>query len=672
VYNGSGSGFLVHVEGKNGYVITNAHVVKTKANIIFNSGENDEKSYYGSVISWDEDRDLALIKITGTGFPAPLDYTGNPMVNLTMPVYIFGFPFGEGLNISREGNPAITVSKGSISSIRKDEYNNVSYIQVTGSINPGNSGGPIVDKEGKLIGIVVIKRKGTQIAFAIPTNQLKKFFNGRIRTIRPVEKYNEDGIAEIIFRAITIDPLNKISKIGIAIGPKKNVKTPYPINSSGYPGRIFPLKDYRELKWEKRSTAAIKRLFHGKPGETKEFVFQVYFIDGSGKIQFLNPTVQKVKFKGQEMKPEQRKPSKTIGDDDWLGKKNKASVGGKLTVKSPGKSILGILKTVKDAKVHKIDLPAELIVGDLLWENEKGNSFYSLNSKGVIYQVSVPGFKILKEINLEYYHVSDMALSQEGIVVVFPRNHEVMIIGPVKLTYKAILSVPGAHYAAASLKSRFVFITMSRYTSDSSKVVMIDAKEKRIVNNLNGYRMGEPQKSYSNRTGIITFNYPTVSPDGNYFFCESSESLHRFKITNSSLIYEEAGPPIADGPQRIVISPDSKYICLLSGSVKRHRFRGHPDIGNYGTYVYRIDDISTPIVSFESGSFPRALGFDKKARMIYAQNHKHQLITFSPDGKRMKEYQLTFGGDTVNHFLVHPSGKKLLILTKKSLLWVTL
>lgn len=316
-----GSGFLVHVQGNNGYIITNAHVAKTKAEIIFNSGEQDEKSYYGSVIARDEYRDIALIKITGTDLPFPLNYTDNPIVSLTMPAYIFGFPFGEDLNISRGGNPAITVITGNVSSIRKDKYNNVSYIQFTGSVNPGNSGGPIVDKEGKLIGIVVIKRKGTQIAFAIPTDEIKKFFHGRISVIRLVEKYNRDGKAEILFRAITIDPLNKISKISIAIGPKNNVNTPYPINSSGYPERIFPLKDYRELKWEKSSSAATTIVLHGNPGETKAFIFQGYFIDGSGKQHFLMPALKKVKFKVQVMTQEQRKPPKIIDDDDCPGKK---------------------------------------------------------------------------------------------------------------------------------------------------------------------------------------------------------------------------------------------------------------------------------------------------------------------------------------------------------------
>jgi hypothetical protein len=585
-----------------------------------------------------------------------------------MPVYIFGFPFGEGLNISKKGNPAITVSTGNVSSIRKDKYNNVSYIQITGSINPGNSGGPIVDKKGKLIGIVVIKRKGTQIAFAIPTNELKKFFHGRISNISPVEKYNKDGRAEILFRAITIDPLNKISKIGIAIGPKKNVKTPYPINSSGYPGRIFPLKDYRELKWEKRSTAATKIVLHGNPGETKEFVFQVYFIDGSGKTQFLDATVKKVKFRGKVITTHHGKPSKKIDEDEWLEQNSNIMYGGKLTVKTPGKSMIGVGKTVVDANVHHIDLSPQYIVGHLLWENEKGNSFYSLSKKGIIYQVSVPDFKLLKEINLGYDNASDMELSEEGIVVVFPNLQEVRIIDPVKFTYKATISVPEVYYVGASLKSRYIFATRQL---SSRKMSIIDAKEKRIVNILDAYRMGIPQKKHTKNSGLFDFSQPTVSPDGNYFFCESGSCLHRFRI-NGSLIYEEAGPRLADGPRRIVISPDSKYICLPTAGGNTQGLHGHPYIGLHGTYVYKINDIINPVASFVSGECPGVIGFDKKGIMVYAHNFKHQLITFSPDGKKMKEYQLTHRGDTVRHFLVHPSGKKLLILTEQSLLWVIL
>jgi hypothetical protein len=73
-----------------------------------------------------------------------------------MPLFAFGFPFGEAL-ARHKGNPAITVSKGSISSLRRDDGGELAIVQIDGELNPGNSGGPVVDAQGRLVGVAVAK-----------------------------------------------------------------------------------------------------------------------------------------------------------------------------------------------------------------------------------------------------------------------------------------------------------------------------------------------------------------------------------------------------------------------------------------------------------------------------------------------------------------------------------
>jgi S1-C subfamily serine protease len=194
----TGSGFLARVEGNTAFIVTNHHVVappasrifqrgpgmmirppqfarfqqKPRYTLVFNSGTPEERSFAAEVAADDAKADLAVLRIA-TLPPGSAPIPVNAQVGLveTMPVFILGFPFGEALATTK-GGPAITVGKGSVSSIRKDDRGEVSVVQINGDLNPGNSGGPVVDARGRLVGIAVATVKGTQIGLAIPAAKL--------------------------------------------------------------------------------------------------------------------------------------------------------------------------------------------------------------------------------------------------------------------------------------------------------------------------------------------------------------------------------------------------------------------------------------------------------------------------------------------------------------------
>ena len=96
------------------------------------------------MLAADPDLDLAVLKVAGVkALPQPVDLDDDPKLTETMPVYVFGFPFGEVLATGK-GNPAITIGKGSVSSLRLDERGELARVQIDGALNPGNSGGPVV------------------------------------------------------------------------------------------------------------------------------------------------------------------------------------------------------------------------------------------------------------------------------------------------------------------------------------------------------------------------------------------------------------------------------------------------------------------------------------------------------------------------------------------------
>jgi S1-C subfamily serine protease len=114
----------------------------------------------------DQAQDLALIKIPGQGHHAlELDLEGQTAVGSE--IYAVGAPLGEQLSF--------TVTKGIVSGFR--EFNQASYLQTDASLNPGNSGGPLVDKSGRVIGIVSWKVSGNAVqglSFAVPSKLLSK------------------------------------------------------------------------------------------------------------------------------------------------------------------------------------------------------------------------------------------------------------------------------------------------------------------------------------------------------------------------------------------------------------------------------------------------------------------------------------------------------------------
>lgn len=158
---GHGSGFII---SENGFIITNYHVVadSSKLEIILN-----ESKFKATILNVNKEADLALLKIEKTGL-IPFDASGNVTYDIGNEVYAIGTPEAEDLSQ--------TVSKGIISSVRK-QANGSKLIQTDVSINKGNSGGPLVDNNGKLIGVVNSKLSGVGtegISFVIPLDIVLK------------------------------------------------------------------------------------------------------------------------------------------------------------------------------------------------------------------------------------------------------------------------------------------------------------------------------------------------------------------------------------------------------------------------------------------------------------------------------------------------------------------
>ncbi|RME01180.1 MAG: DegQ family serine endoprotease [Deltaproteobacteria bacterium] len=162
---GQGSGFIVSADG---YILTNHHVVGEADKIIVKL--YDDREFEAKRIGTDPQTDVAVIKIEGENLPV-LPLGDSDALEVGEWVLAVGNPFG----LSHTLTAGIVSAKGR-SNVGIVDYED--FIQTDAAINPGNSGGPLVNLEGKAVGInsAIFTRSGGYmgIGFAIPINMAKK------------------------------------------------------------------------------------------------------------------------------------------------------------------------------------------------------------------------------------------------------------------------------------------------------------------------------------------------------------------------------------------------------------------------------------------------------------------------------------------------------------------
>jgi serine protease Do len=159
-----------------GLFVTNSHVVSagSQFRLVVNSGTVSQAIYSAKLVRNDPKLDLALVQAEGaTGLKALALGNEDALIE-TMEVIAFGYPFGKSKTIAKgEPSPSISVNTGKITSLRMPS-GKLTSIQLDVVLNPGNSGGPVIDKEGRVIGIVQGGLVGAQVNFAIPVGRLNE------------------------------------------------------------------------------------------------------------------------------------------------------------------------------------------------------------------------------------------------------------------------------------------------------------------------------------------------------------------------------------------------------------------------------------------------------------------------------------------------------------------
>lgn len=210
IEKGSGTGFLISADG---LILTNKHVAQagdpknSSYRIILNSG----KRYYAQFIGVDPINDLAILKIFDKNLPF-VELGDSDKLDQGRTVMAIGNTLGKYQNSVTKG----IVSGLGRSLVASDSLGNESaldnVIQTDAEINLGNSGGPLIDLNGRVVGVnVAMDQAGVAIGFAIPINDAKPV----IKSVREVGRIIRPRLG---IKYVTITP---------ELAAEKNLKVIY-------------------------------------------------------------------------------------------------------------------------------------------------------------------------------------------------------------------------------------------------------------------------------------------------------------------------------------------------------------------------------------------------------------------------------------------------------------
>lgn len=250
----SGSGVIIREDGT---MVTNYHVISGATRLTVTLADGSTKN--AKVIGYDQESDLAVLDIEGSGYPT-VDIGDSDALRVGQLAVAVGNPLGQTFSQ--------TVTDGIISGINREiQMGNQTYnlLQTNCAINQGNSGGALVDGQGKLIGInsVKVQAEGVEgLGFAIPVNNVmqivKKIEKGESPSAQPFVGISGYSLTAEMAAQLNIDQESGLLVVQTVEGS--------PADQAGIlPGDIITGVDGKSLKGYEDLQAILK---NHKAGDT--------------------------------------------------------------------------------------------------------------------------------------------------------------------------------------------------------------------------------------------------------------------------------------------------------------------------------------------------------------------------------------------------------------------
>ncbi len=664
-----GTGFLISRRGETGVLVTNAHVlvagefIHERADVVFHSGMEDARIMEARLLAYDTERDLAFLAVTGRDLPEPLDPARGAESSEALPVYVFGFPFGEALAADFR-TPEVTVTRGAVASLRQDDYGQPRFVQLDADINPGNSGGPVVAEAGRLVGVAVAAVDETKIGLAIPAPLLRDTLAGRVFHVEIEETGRIRGELRFRITAGLCDPGSSFRSVTALVVDRASLEGELHPATDGSWGRLA--QKMQECRMEVSGQRAEGEIvLVGDPEEERDYVIQVCYTRG-GSPRFTEPIPRHVRF-ALNASAEVAEPG---GGDGWLGQ----PTGETLPVVESGDSFLGERREVDGVVTIGFALPRGHLGNRFVWSSD-GRSIFLIHREKMVRKVAVPSMQ--EERNVTFPgDCFDMALSGAGLIVTSLETEAIYVLDPDSLALRRKIPVPGLVHLAVSNAHPLAAVTgrQGEY-GHGALLTLINLETGRVLNEYGvGYFVGERARGARiHERGRLPSNYQNVrmSPDGQQVYIRSEDCIHRFRIQGERLEYEEAGPAL--GAHRTDPRVEaSGYAPFLSTTGSDSEIKGHPPSC---MHFYRATNLQSPEVSIEVTQLLRGLALDSTARRVYTAQGG-ELHAWSMNGRKIRSYGISAAWEATDRvgdicsLSVHPGGRRLLTETVRKLLWV--
>lgn len=176
------------------------------------------------VLAVDRDMDLALIEVLNPPVPMPTPLPVRPSANLNElhRLVVLGFPGGRRIaeKTRRTDPPAVSVSATSVAGLRRDSFDNLFAVQLSGGVLHGGSGSPVCDFDGNVVGVAVrvdldYSGRLTGIGYAVPTEYVTGLVAGRAAGVTGGQGYVSGGKVAVPVTVPCHDPFKKLTAVGV-------------------------------------------------------------------------------------------------------------------------------------------------------------------------------------------------------------------------------------------------------------------------------------------------------------------------------------------------------------------------------------------------------------------------------------------------------------------------
>jgi len=273
-----------------------------------------------------------------------------------------------------------------------------------------------------------------------------------------------------------------------------------------------------------------------------------------------------------------------------------------------------------------------------------GKQFYTVEGNGTVRRISSDDLLQTHEIKFDG-QITGMTLTQKGLIIARHRPGDFTLLEPTSLRPLKRYIVPGIHDVAGGKFSETFYLSVRsprRGSPPGGFLFNLETQE--------AFPQAKP----------IQGTWFGMTPQGDFLLTGDSSQLRRYGVGRETLKLHQTSGYIGSSPRNIDMSPDGQYVALPSGG--GNRATGGAARLSYGTYLFKIEDLAEPVAAVSSGAYPRTISVDPASKIIYAQKSSVPLMSFSPEGVRLRTYT---GGPLPrdsDRIIASPKGGQLLLV----------